>query len=140
MIFKEIDQVKTAKKVGDFFQKDYERLKVMASVSIGSSSFSERVSESKLNGQEERYTRKAWASQITEAVQVAVNSCDEKCKNLLELRYLKGYAMWQVAQRLGYSESGYNKLRRKACNQFADAFEIAAGPLLEEKSDLHVYK
>ncbi|KRL79518.1 ArpU family phage packaging/lysis transcriptional regulator [Ligilactobacillus equi] len=140
MIFDEVDQKKTADKVDTFFKKDYERLKVMASVSIGSSSYGERVSESKLNGQEERYTRKAWASQIVEAVQTAINSCDERCKNLLELRYLKNYAVWQVAQNIGYSDSMYHQLRRKACNQFADAFEVVAEPLLGDDSDLHVYK
>ncbi|KRL81793.1 ArpU family phage packaging/lysis transcriptional regulator [Ligilactobacillus equi] len=131
----------TAQKVDDFFTSDYGRLKRMASITtIKATSFGEKVSSGKREELADKYNKAVWARNVLEAVEDSIMACDEKSKLILELKYKKHYRIWQIYQRLGYSESGYNKLRVIACNQFADAFEALAEPLLEEKSDLHVYE
>ncbi len=141
MIFDEVDEIATAAKVSLFFKSDYPKFKRQASVSmLKVSNWDEKVSSSRGNTIEDRYTKKMLASQIIETINNAIKACDETSQVILEMKHLRNEPNWKIEQRLNYSPAWIDKLRIQACNQFADAFEVVAEPLLGNDSDLHVYK
>lgn len=142
LLFDEVDLQKTAINVDDFFQGDYNRLQRMATVSTLKATSYDGVASSGStdNPLEGRYVKRAWATQVIEAVTNSIEACDEMSKTILKLKYQKHFQTWQIVERVNYSGAGYDNLRIRACNQFADAFEVVAEPLLGENSDLHVYK
>lgn len=141
MLFPDIDTKKTEQKVIDFFNDDYERLCVMSGINIKSPILSNTPSAPPIgNSSENQMTRMIWAKGVIGAVSRAINSCSLDSQKLLKLRFIEGQERWKVQNVLHVGKYKYYYLQEKACNQFADAFQVQADSYLDNnKGDLHVY-
>ncbi|WP_076149743.1 ArpU family phage packaging/lysis transcriptional regulator [Ligilactobacillus murinus] len=140
----DLDEVATAEKVKNFFDKDLERLLRLADKQR---SFFRSVSMDGMpkapspgNGQENMVVKyvsseSAKAKSILEDVNVALNRCSSTYQLILYYRYIKGLADWQVAQKIKYSTTRYNELKIAACIEFAERLHVQINQL-----DLRVMK
>lgn len=73
-------------------------------------------------------TQQIEANLIVTSVQQAINKCPDRphapYKTILTERYLKFHPAWQVALKIQYSSSQYNKLQNRALLLFAQKFLI----------------
>ena len=96
---------------------------------------------------EKLITQQIEANLIVMSVQQAINKCPDRpqapYKTILTERYLKFHPAWQVALKIQYSSSQYNKLQNRALLLFAKKFIIQQ--LINKVSqnsliDLHIYE
>lgn len=77
---------------------------------------------------EKLITQQIEANLIVTSVQQAINKCPDRphapYKIILTERYLKFHPAWQVALKIQYSSSQYNKLQNRALLLFAQKFLI----------------
>lgn len=77
---------------------------------------------------EKLITQQIEANLIVTSVQQAINKCPDRphapYKTILTERYLKFHPAWQVALKIQYSSSQYNKLQNRALLLFAQKFLI----------------
>ena len=77
---------------------------------------------------EKLITQQIEANLIVTSVQQAINKCPDRphapYKTILSERYLKFHPAWQVALKIQYSSSQYNKLQNRALLLFAQKFLI----------------
>lgn len=136
----EVDTIETAAKVRKFFKQDYPKLIRWAGVSgsyIKSPVMSdEPQSPSFGNRAEEKMDKRIYAQQTLASVGKAINVISEESRRILIGVYADNKDAWSMCEALGCERSRYQQKKRKAENEFADAFETCC---LWWK-DLHVYK
>ena len=126
----EIDEKATIKNAVKFFEKDLERYETMCAgrydvhglnyenVKVNNSTNTSAVAN--------RYNLIIAYNDRLACVKPAINNCtsrqEKPYKLILELKYLKHLSSWDVANRIGYGHTQFNKLRKQALLQFADVF------------------
>ena len=144
LLFKELDNVETVKRVARFFNKDYERLYLLAGsrlTDISSPSLSPAPGHTAGNHNESAIVRGITAGAMIDAVNDAISKCSYSSQIILKNLLIRRES-WQDVKNQLYCEGhklGY--LRKRACLEFADAFDSAqirhkCQPVI----DLHVYK
>ncbi|AWZ37945.1 ArpU family phage packaging/lysis transcriptional regulator [Ligilactobacillus murinus] len=136
----EVDTIETAAKVRKFFKQDYPKL--MRVAGVGNSFLKSPVitDEPKApsfgNNLEERIVKRVYAQETLERVIEALNAIRDESKQILIAVYVDDLGAWEICERLGCEETQYRVKKRKAENEFADAFETCC-PWWK---DLHKYK
>lgn len=136
----EVDTIKTAGKVRKFFKSDYQKLLRVAGVQ---SSFikspvisDEPQSPSFGNGIEDKLVKKLYAQETLVCVSKAISVLSHESKQILVGAYVDRLDVWEMCELIGCERAQYQNKKRKAENEFADAFET----LCVWWRDLHVYK
>ncbi|HBV48348.1 MAG TPA: ArpU family transcriptional regulator [Lactobacillus sp.] len=136
----DVDLVETSAKVRKFFKQDYPKL--MRVAGVGNSFLKSPVitDEPKApsfgNNLEERIVKRVYAQETLERVIEALNAIRDESKQILIAVYVDDLSAWEICERLGCEETQYRVKKRKAENEFADAFETCC-PWWK---DLHKYK
>lgn len=136
----DVDLVETSAKVRKFFKQDYPKL--MRVAGVGNSFLKSPVitDEPKApsfgNNLEERIVKRVYAQETLERVIEALNAIRDESKQILIAVYADDLSAWEICERLGCEETQYRVKKRKAENEFADAFETCC-PWWK---DLHKYK
>lgn len=136
----DVDTIETSANVRNFFKQDYQRLIRVAGV--GSSFLKSPVftDEPKApsfgNDLEERIVKQVYAKETLERVGKALNAIREESRKILIAVYVDDLNSWEICEVLGCEETQYRVKKRKAENEFADAFETCC-PWWK---DLHKYK
>lgn len=144
LLFKELDSSETVKRVARFFNKDYERLFLLAGsrlTDISSPSLSPAPGHTAGNHNETMLIQGITAGAMIDAVNDAISKCSYSSQVILKNLLIRKES-WQDVKHQLYCEGhklGY--LRKRACLEFADAFDAAqirhkCQPIV----DLHVYK
>lgn len=136
----DVDTIETSANVRKFFKQDYPRL--MRVAGVGNSFLKSPVitDEPKApsfgNNLEERIVKRVYAQETLERVIDALNAIRDESKQILIAVYVDDLGAWEICERLGCEETQYRVKKRKAENEFADAFETCC-PWWK---DLHKYK
>lgn len=144
LLFKELDSSETVKRVARFFNKDYERLYLLAGsrlTDISSPALSQAPGHTSGNHNETALIQGITAGAMIDAVNDAISKCSYSSQVILKNLLIRKES-WQDIKNQLYCEChklGY--LRKRACLEFADAFDAAqirhkCQPII----DLHVYK
>lgn len=144
LLFKELDSVETVKRVARFFNEDYERLFLLSGsrlTDISSPSLSPAPGHTGGNHNETALIQGITAGAMIDAVNDAIGKCSYSSQVILKNLLIRKES-WQDMKNKLYCEGhklGY--LRKRACLEFADAFDAAqirhkCQPII----DLHVYK
>lgn len=145
----EINKTATVSNAIKFFEKDLERYETMCAgrYSVNSLNF-ENVkvnSSTNTNAVANRYNLIITYADRLACVKPAIDNCtsrqEKPYKHILELKYLKHLSSWDVASRIGYGHTQFNKLRKQALLQFADIFlmeQLKQG--VQDILDLHAYR
>ena len=88
------------------------------------------------NRAEEKMDKRIYAQQTLASVSKAIGVISEESRRILIGVYAENKDAWSMCEMLGRERSRYQQKKRKAENEFADAFETCC---LWWK-DLHVYK
>lgn len=136
----EVDTIKTAAKVRKFFKQDYPKLMLWAGVNASYIKSPVITDEPKSpsfgNRAEEKISKRIYAQQTLASVSKAIGVISEESRLILVGVYVENKDAWSMCENLGCERSRYQQKKRKAENEFADAFETCC---LWWK-DLHVYK
>lgn len=136
----EVDMIETAAKVRKFFKQYYPKLMLWAGVNdsyIKSPMITdEPKSPSFGNRAEEKMDKRIYAQQTLASVGKAINVVSEESRRILIGVYVDNKDAWSMCEALGCERSRYQQKKRKAENEFADAFETCC----LWWRDLHVYK
>ncbi|MEY8662516.1 ArpU family phage packaging/lysis transcriptional regulator [Ligilactobacillus faecis] len=128
-LFPVIDDRATAKKVKNFFEKDFERLLRLADEQTSffrSPNYDGMPkSPSTINGQEASVIKcitsdTAKAKSILSDIDIAINHCNKTYQTILFYRYIECLPDWRVAQKVKYSTTRYNELKIAALVEFAE--------------------
>lgn len=136
----DVDVIETSANVRKFFKQDYPKL--MRVAGVGNSFLKSPVitDEPKApsfgNNLEERIVKRVYAQETLERVIEALNAIRDESKQILIAVYADDLSAWEICERLGCEETQYRVKKRKAENEFADAFETCC-PWWK---DLHKYK
>lgn len=136
----DVDTIATSANVRKFFKQDYQRL--MRVAGVGNSFIKSPVitDEPKApsfgNNLEERIVKRVYAKETLERVGEALNTLRDESKKILVSVYVDDLNSWEICELLGCEKAQYQLKKRKAENEFADAFETCC-PWWK---DLHEYK
>ena len=92
------------------------------------------------NATEDHFLDVIIAEATIDCVKRAIANCTLTSRNILTLCYLDCLTDWKVAQRLDYSPSRYNDLKRKALCEFAGRYRYQAKSAGITDSELNVYR
>lgn len=136
----EVDTIETAAKVRKFFKQDYPKLIRWAGVNGGyikSPVMSDEPrSPSFGNRAEEKMDKRIYAQQTLARVGKAINVLSYESKQILIGVYADNKNVWDMCDLVGCERAQYQAKKRKAENEFADAFETSCSWW----KDLHSYK
>ena len=136
----EVDTIETAAKVRDFFKNDYEKLLRMAGVHdsfIKSPVISDDPKSPAFgNKGEEKLVKRLYAQETLVCVSKAINVLSYESKQILVGVYADNKSVWDMCDLVGCERAQYQAKKRKAENEFADAFETCCSWW----KDLHSYK
>ena len=144
LLFKELDNQETVKRVAGFFAKDYERLFLLSGsrlTDISSPTLSQAPSHTSGNHAEQKLIQGITAEALIDAVTDAINKCSYSSQVILKNLLIRRESWQSVKSKLFCEGHKLSYLRKRACLEFADAFDAAqirhrCQPLI----DLHVYK
>lgn len=139
--FREINVDATAKRVRNYFDEYYPRLERMSGQSLQSTVISDMPRISPVgNAIESQVQERVWAGSVLDATAKAIESCDLDSRIILISKYINKKPDWKTQQAINCERTRFYAKLKTACNQFADAFEVEAALLFDDKSnDLHVY-
>ncbi|MEY8737180.1 ArpU family phage packaging/lysis transcriptional regulator [Lactobacillus sp. AN1001] len=136
----DVDTISTAANVRQFFKKDYPKLLRMAGVSSSYVKSPVLSDEPKAplfgNSSENKMKKRIYAQQTLECVARALDAIRYESKQILIAVYADKLNVWDVCELIGCERAQYQLKKRKAENEFADAFETCC----DWWRDLHVYK
>lgn len=136
----DVDTISTAANVRQFFKKDYPKLLRMAGVNSSYVKSPVLSDEPKVptfgNSSENKMDKRIYAQQTLECIAKALNAIGYESKQILIAVYADNLNAWQVCELIGCERAQYQLKKRKAENEFADAFETCC----DWWRDLHVYK
>lgn len=136
----DVDTISTAANVRQFFKKDYPKLLRMAGVNSSYVKSPVITDEPKApsfgNNLEERIVKRVYAQETLERVIEALNAIRDESKQILIGVYADNKNVWDMCDLVGCERAQYQAKKRKAENEFADAFETCCSWW----RDLHVYK
>ena len=136
----DVDTISTAANVRQFFKKDYPKLLRMAGVSSSYVKSPVITDEPKApsfgNNSENKINKRIYAQQTLECVTRALDVIRYESKQILIAVYADKLNTWQICELIGCERAQYQLKKRKAENEFADAFETCC----DWWRDLHVYK
>lgn len=125
-----VDTKATAKEVSHFFRRMVPVLLRMyggTQDSIKSPSLDGMPKSSYGNSTEnkliKRLEKELEARAIIADVKIAIDRCSFESRQIINMSLVDRKKDWQVCEHLGYSQSRYYDLKRRALNEFADAFE-----------------
>lgn len=144
----EINEPATIKNTVKFFEKDLEIYETMCAGRYNIHGFNyENVkvnSSTNTSAVANRYNLIIAYNDRLACVKPAIDNCtsrqEKPYKTILELKYLKHLSSWDVASRIGYGHTQFNKLRKQALLQFANIFlmeQLKQG--VKDILDLHAY-
>ena len=144
LLFKELDSVETVKRVASFFNKDYERLFLLSGsrlTDISSPSLSPAPGHTGGNHNEAALIQGITAGAMIDAVNDAISKCSYSSQVILKNLLIRKESWQDVKNQLFCEGHKLGYLRKRACLEFADAFDAAqirhkCQPII----DLHVYK
>lgn len=136
----EVDTIKTAAQVRDFFKNDYKKLLRMAGVHdsfIKSPVISDDPKSPAFgNKGEEKLVKRLYAQETLVCVSKAINVLSYESKQILIGVYADNKNVWDMCDLVGCERAQYQVKKRKAENEFADAFETCCSWW----KNLHSYK
>lgn len=128
-----VNKKATVQRVRDFFENDYLtylNLSNFSKYGLRSIDYTQpKVSYTKrTDALAELITKASDADLIILSIKQAISDCPERprqpYRTILTNRYLKFWPAWQVANKISYSHSQYNKLQNQALLIFANRFAI----------------
>ncbi|KRL84091.1 ArpU family phage packaging/lysis transcriptional regulator [Ligilactobacillus apodemi] len=134
---KEVDYSQTCKNVANWFDTEYSKYQRLANIPVISSvrlSLAPKGTAS-ANSVEDMNVNRANAKQVLEFVDAILDTLDDRYKTIIRALYIQGSQNWQVAERLQYSRSRYDILKKEACALFAQTMDITAGTALTVYKD-----
>ena len=145
----EINEPETVKNVEKFFAKDLEWYETMCAgrYNVHGLNFDNIKVNSSINpdAAASRYNLIIAYNDRLACLKPAIGNCTNEptkpYRSILELRYIKHLASWDIANCLGYGHTQYNVLRKRALLQFADVYlmeQLKQG--VKDVLDLHEYK
>ena len=136
----EVDTIKTAAQVRNFFKTDYKKLLRMAGVHdsfIKSPVISDDPKSPAFgNKGEDKLVKRLYAQETLLCVSKAIDVLSYESKRILIGVYADNKDAWDMCDLVGCERAQYQAKKRKAENEFADAFETCCCWW----RDLHVYK
>lgn len=144
LLFKELDGAETVKRVARFFNKDYERLFLLSGsrlTDISSPALSQAPGHTSGNHNENAIIQGITAGAMIDAVNDAIGKCSYSSQVILKNLLIRKESWQDVKNQLFCEGHKLGYLRKRACLEFADAFDSAqirhkCQPIV----DLHVYK
>lgn len=141
-LFQDVDPEQTEQNVIDFFNRKYERICVMAGLDLKSPIISNSpVSTSNVNSKESQVTGVLEARELLDVIRKSILACSADSQILIQQKLIAHNKSVYVMNSMHInSNDRYYAIRSKACNQFADAFQVRAEALIGSEADLHEYK
>lgn len=140
----DIDDQATASKVRKFLTKDLDKYLALAGAqreNLKSPSITGMPKAAPVgNATEDHFLDVIIAEATIDCVKRAIANCTFTSRDILTLCYLDCLTDWKVAQRLDYSPSRYNDLKRKALCEFAGRYRYQAKSAGITDSELNVYR
>lgn len=140
----DIDDQATASKVRKFLTKDLDKYLALSGAqrdNLKSPTITGMPKATPVgNATEDHFLDVIIAEVTIDCVKRAIANCTLTSRNILTLCYLDCLTDWKVAQRLDYSPSRYNDLKRKALCEFAGRYRYQAMHAGISDSELNVYK
>lgn len=144
LLFKELDNSETVKRVARFFNEDYERLYLLAGsrlTDISSPALSQAPGHTGGNHNETALIQGITAGAMIDAVNDAIGKCSYSSQVILKNLLIRKESWQDIKNQLFCEGHKLGYLRKRACLEFADAFDSAqirhnCQPII----DLHVYK
>lgn len=145
LLFKELDSAETVNRVASFFNKDYERLLLLAGsrlTDISSPALSQAPGgHTSGNHAEIALIQGITAEALIDAVNDAIGKCSYSSQVILKNLLIRRESWQDVKNQLYCEGHKLSYLRKKACLEFADSFDSAqirhkCQPVI----DLHVYE
>ena len=109
--------------VREFFKHDFERYKQLAELAdLKSVSYDGITSKDNVNHQESKVITAVYCKNIVDTVKSIVERMhDERYKKFIKYRFFEHLSIWQISQKLQYSESTVKTvIARNACLLFAE--------------------
>ncbi len=136
----EVDTIETAAKVRKFFKQDYPKLMLWAGVNASYIKSPVITDEPKSpsfgNRAEENITKRIYAQQTVNSVRDAIKVVSDESRRIILGVYAENKDVWSMCEIIGCERAQYQVKKRKAENEFADAFETCC----PWWCDLHAYK
>lgn len=129
---REIDYNQTRKNVAKWFDVEYSKYQRLASIPVISSvrlSLMPR-STTNTNNAEDNMVKRTNAKQVLEFVNAILDTLDERYKVIIQARYIKKLASWQIEELVSLGRTQIYNYDRQACAQFAQIMDLTAGTQL----------
>lgn len=140
----ELDATQTAATVRKFFRHDWPRYLNRAGTTareLKSPSFDAMPKSPSFENPQERKMMAIFDAQTAIAcVTDALRSCREAYREVLSYCYIDGLPDWKTAQKMGYSDAQEQRIKAKACCEFAERLDYYQAKWDIELSELQVYK
>lgn len=143
MLFPEIDQRQTKKKVSAFFRSDYPRLKRLAGYNnlIGSPRLDGMPRAKNHRSPDDAFIDHASYAELFKAVTTAIKLCKSESQLIIKECEIRRLPLYRVAMDAGVSERTLYRDRLIACVEIADNLLVETSKLGQENViELHVYK
>lgn len=124
----ELDATKTGENVRRFFHHDWPRYMNRAGTTpaeLKSPSFDAMPKSPSFENSQERKMMVIFNAQTAIAcVMETLKSCREANREVLTYCYIDGLPDWKVAQKMGYSDAQEQRIKSKACCEFAERLDF----------------
>lgn len=109
-----------------FFKHDFERYSQLAELAdLKSVRYDATNSSTNTNRQEDKVIDASYYQEITDTViEVVERMQDRRLKSVIKYRYFEHLSVWQISERMQYSESTIKQLINKALLLFAEMLAI----------------
>lgn len=123
-----LDVNKTAENVRKFFHHEWPRYVNRAGITpaeLKSPSFDAMPTSPSFENSQERKMMVIFAAQTAIACVIeTLRSCREANREVLTGCYIDGLPDWKVAQKMGYSDAQQQRIKSKACCEFAERLDF----------------
>lgn len=116
----------TCYNVRNFFRTDFERYSQLAELAnLKSVSYDGTPSANNVNHQENKVITASYYKNIVDTVTAIIDRMhDERCKKALKYRHIQQLSIWQISERMKYSESTIKIILNQAYLLFADMLAL----------------
>lgn len=116
----------TCYNVKNFFRTDFERYSQLAELAdLKSVSYDGTPSANNVNHQENKVVTASYYKNIVDTVTTIIDRMhDERCKKALKYRHIQRLSIWQISERMKYSERTIETILNKSYLLFADMLAI----------------
>lgn len=139
-----LDVNKTAENVRKFFHREWPRYVNRAGITpaeLKSPSFDAMPKSPSFENSQERKMMVIFEAQTAIAcVMETLRSCREANREVLTGCYIDGLPDWKVAQKMGYSDAQQQRIKSKACCEFAERLDFYQAQFGIDLPELQAFK